>query len=107
LGDADELKQKLQQLEEAGERHNQQAQDDEDKISRKELDKMRQRLTKEYEQKLQEREQEIAGMRSKLEQTVLLSQAESIIRKYEGNPELGLLDQVKKSAKVIEDNGRY
>jgi len=104
FGDPEELAQRLQEIEEASE---QQAAISEDQISRKELDKLRQRLTQESEQKVRQKDEEIKEMRSKLEQTVLLSQAETIIRKYDGKPELGLLDQVKKAAKVIEDNGRY
>lgn len=107
LGDPEELQElrtKIQQMEEGADK---QTQEDDDRVSRKEMDKLRQRLQKEYEQQIRERDEKLQSMQSKVEQTVLISQAKSIIQKYDGKPELGLLDKVKGSAKVIEENGEF
>lgn len=77
-----------------------------DEAIAKKLEKQRKELERKFQADIQAKEQELQAMNKKIEETVLVSQAREVISKFDGVPDL-LLDAVRKSTKVVEQNGSY
>ena len=77
-----------------------------DEAINKKLEKQRKELERKFQGEIQTREEQLAQMQKKIEETVLLSQARETIAKFDGVPDL-LLGAVRERTKVVEQNGSY
>lgn len=100
FGTPEELQELAERAEAAGD-----GQLDDEAINKK-LEKQRKELERKFQADIQSREEQLAQMQKKVEETVLLSQARELITKYDGVPDL-LLTPVRERTKVVEENGSY
>lgn len=83
------------------------SEEDDSKIDRKELEKQRKSIEQKYKSQLEEKQNEIMSMQTRLEKTLIESAAREAIVSEKGVPDL-ILDHATRSAKLFQnDRGGY